>query len=56
MFNLNTFNEPNKLHGYPRLNTSLFPATVAYRSKVRTVFARSKAGIVGSKPTQGMDI
>jgi hypothetical protein len=29
--------------------------TVAARSKVRTVFARSIAGIVGSNSTQGMD-
>jgi hypothetical protein len=29
---------------------------VAARSKARTVFARSIAGIVGSNPTQGMDI
>jgi hypothetical protein len=31
------------------------PITVAARSKVRNVFERSKAGIVGSNPTQGMD-
>jgi hypothetical protein len=30
--------------------------TVAERSKSYTVFARSKAGIVGSNPTQGMDV
>jgi hypothetical protein len=29
---------------------------VAARSKVRTVFARSNAGVVGSNPTQGMDV
>jgi hypothetical protein len=32
------------------------PITVAARSKVWTVFARSNAGIVGSNPTQGMDV
>jgi hypothetical protein len=30
--------------------------TVAARSKEWTVFVRSKAGIVGSNPTQGMDV
>jgi hypothetical protein len=29
---------------------------VAARSKARTVFVRSNAGIVGSNPTQGMDV
>jgi hypothetical protein len=32
------------------------PVTVAGRSKACTVFARSEAGIVGSNPTQGMDV
>jgi hypothetical protein len=32
------------------------PVTVAERSNVSTVFARSEAGIVGSNPTQGMDL
>jgi hypothetical protein len=34
------------------------PVTVAELSKLRvcTVFARSEAGIVGSNPTQGMDV
>jgi hypothetical protein len=31
------------------------PVTVAARSKALTVFARLKAGIVGSNPTHGMD-
>jgi hypothetical protein len=31
------------------------PFTVAPRSKARTVFARSNAGILGSNPTRGMD-
>jgi hypothetical protein len=30
--------------------------TVAARSKACTVFAHSNAGIVGSNPTQGMEI
>jgi hypothetical protein len=30
--------------------------TVAARSKALNVFARSNAGIVGSNPTQGMDV
>jgi hypothetical protein len=33
-----------------------WPITVAERSKACTVFARSEAGIVGSNPTQGMDV
>jgi hypothetical protein len=32
------------------------PITVTARSKAWTVFARSKAGVVGSNPTQGMDV
>jgi hypothetical protein len=32
------------------------PVTVAPRSKAWTVLARSDAGIVGSNPTQGMNI
>jgi hypothetical protein len=45
------------------LFTSLFiyvycvkPVTVAERSKACPVFARTKAGIMGSNPTQGMDV
>jgi hypothetical protein len=34
----------------------LAPITVAVRSEACTAFARSKAGIVGSNPTQGMDV
>jgi hypothetical protein len=30
--------------------------TVAARSKARTVFVGSDAGIMGSNPTQGMDV
>jgi hypothetical protein len=32
------------------------PVTLAARSKARTVFARSNAGIMGWNPTQGMDV
>jgi hypothetical protein len=32
------------------------PITVTARSKARTVFAPSYAGIVGSNPTRGMDV
>jgi hypothetical protein len=32
------------------------PVTVAQRSEACTVFARSESGIVGSNPTQGMDV
>jgi hypothetical protein len=32
------------------------PVTVAERSKSWTVFARSEAGVMGSNPTQGMDV
>jgi hypothetical protein len=35
---------------------STLPITVAAWSKAWTVFARSKDGIVGSNPTQGMDV
>jgi hypothetical protein len=31
------------------------PITVAARSKARTIFARSDAGIVGSNPAQAID-
>jgi hypothetical protein len=34
----------------------MLPITMAERSKTLTVFARSNAGIVGSNPTQGMDV
>jgi hypothetical protein len=32
------------------------PVTVAERSNACTVFSRSEAWIVGSNPTQGMDV
>jgi hypothetical protein len=34
----------------------ILTGTVAERSKTYTVFGRSEAGIVGSNPTQGMDV
>jgi hypothetical protein len=34
----------------------LIPVTVAERSKAYTVFARLEDGILGSNPTQGMDV
>jgi hypothetical protein len=39
-----------------RLAAQIRPITVAARSKIWTVFARSNAGIVGSNPTQAMDV
>jgi hypothetical protein len=39
-----------------RIIGRILPITVAARSKARTVFARSNAGIVASNPTQGMDV
>jgi hypothetical protein len=38
----------------PVFNT--LPVTVAERSEMYTVFARSEARIVGSNPTQGMGV
>jgi hypothetical protein len=35
---------------------TLKPITVGARSKVCNVFARSNTGIVGSNPTEGMDV
>jgi hypothetical protein len=32
------------------------PVTVADQSRACTVFAHSEAGIVGSNPTQGIDV
>jgi hypothetical protein len=34
----------------------VWPVTVAERSKACTVFSRSEAGILGSNPTQDMDV
>jgi hypothetical protein len=36
--------------------TLFVPVTVAERSEACTVFARLEAWIVGSNPTQGMDV
>jgi hypothetical protein len=36
--------------------TIRLPISVAARSRALNVFARSNAGIVGSNPTQGMDV
>jgi hypothetical protein len=38
------------------LSNIFMPVTVAERSKASIVFARSEAGIVGSNPTQDMDV
>jgi hypothetical protein len=38
------------------MENTFVPVTVAEGSKAWTVFARSKAGIVSSNPTQGMDV
>jgi hypothetical protein len=47
--------ERNSLNIY-RSERCFLPIAVAARSKAWTVFARSNAGIVGSSPTQGMDV
>jgi hypothetical protein len=39
---------------HPRILNLLVP--MAARSEARTVFCRSNTGIVGSNPTQGMDV
>jgi hypothetical protein len=49
-----TFTRP-KIKFNP-INDLFQPVTVAERSKACTVFARSEAGIVGSNPTQDMDV
>jgi hypothetical protein len=43
-------------YGNVRLSYFVLGYIVAARSKAWTVFARSDAGIVGSNPTQGMDV
>jgi hypothetical protein len=46
-----------KLNNVEKLKYSLeLPVTVAEVSKACTAFACSEAGIVGSNPTQGMDV
>jgi hypothetical protein len=44
------------LLGYNAVYSPLKPITVAMRSRVWNVFARSNTGIVGSNPIQGMDV
>jgi hypothetical protein len=44
------------LHIFLKNIAQFMPITVAARSKARTVFALSNAGIVGSNPTHGMDV
>jgi hypothetical protein len=55
----NRFHE-HKISQYFTLKYGLYnytkTITVAAPSKVRTLFANSNAGIVGSNPTQGMDV
>jgi hypothetical protein len=46
-----------KLHrGFYVKQQNLEPVTVAEQFKACTVFGRSEAGIVGSNPTQGIDV
>jgi hypothetical protein len=44
------------MHTQAYIHTYIRPVTVAERSKVCTVFARSEAGIVGSNPTQDLNV
>jgi hypothetical protein len=46
----------NEFFAIFRSSLDLVPIAVATRSKVLTIFARSNTGIVGSNPTQGMDV
>jgi hypothetical protein len=46
------FSYVHKFHSLLKLQ----PVTVVERSKACTVFAHSKAGTLGSNPTQGMDV
>ncbi|PNF20358.1 hypothetical protein B7P43_G12827 [Cryptotermes secundus] len=48
--------KPQTIMELRALTIQAWPVTVAERSKACTVFARSEAGIVGSNPTQGMDV
>jgi hypothetical protein len=43
-------------HFMQTILTWLLPIAVVARSKARTLFARSNTEIVGSNPTEGMDI
>jgi hypothetical protein len=46
----------NTFHEFTHAKMLPMPVTVAVRSKACTVFARSEERIVGSNPTQGMDV
>jgi hypothetical protein len=48
------FNKSESCTVYPCIVSLLI--TVAARSEASTVFSRSKAGIVASNPTEGMDV
>jgi hypothetical protein len=52
----NVSNDLHKISVFYGNCTIILPVTVAARSKVWNVFARSNAGIVDSKPTRGMDV
>jgi hypothetical protein len=52
---MHTFRIQNKLQ-QKLMTLNLGRFTVAERSKAYTVFALSEAGIVGSNPSQGMDV
>jgi hypothetical protein len=47
---------PGRRGGKPATNRLSYGAAKAVRSKAWTIFARSDSGIVGSYPTQGMDV
>jgi hypothetical protein len=46
----------NRIHIYFLLQFTMALPKVAARPNAWTAFARSNAGIVGSNPTQGMDV
>jgi hypothetical protein len=54
----NAERDNNLITVYQKINTlnQWLPITVAARSTARIVFARWNTGIVGSNPTQGMDV
>jgi hypothetical protein len=51
-----TSHNPMGLHDLLTRIALPLPITVTARSKARIVFARSNTGIVGSNPTQNMDV
>jgi hypothetical protein len=62
-FPLDVLKESAELSKLPHLDDAISSAlvtflaiTLAAQSKTLTVFARSKTGIVGSNPTQDMDV